>query len=341
MIWYTYTSRLDLLFSARSLLSMKTITTFVMGLVSLLGAGLIQAQIDHFPDQKWKETKTDHFTIRTQGASASTAKKYAEKVWEIAERTMPGLKEEYANNTFKTPNGASGSDDNPYRFTVYIVKRIYPFTEMVEKVTKNMGDNAAGYKQLCLETKMISDSQHRYVVFCLEDRQGDLDALLVHSIASTMLAGHGRMKQSNFFHTAGYGYYAEHIIFKKCRVHYLDFSQYYKDVEVVRGAVLDGKSPWPKAVQNMVKKGDVKPRLSELFSTDVAQLNPPRSGLLFALAHFMCHEPENTKKHHDYMNKLRAGSTPSVDLIVETFGYENEEAFNAALTEYILSRKFR
>ena len=125
------------------------------------------AQIDHFPNHRWKETKTEHFTIRTLSTSPSVAKKYAEKVWEICDRTMPGLKEEYANNTFKTPDGASGSDDKPYRFTIYLVKRIYPFTEMVDKVVKNMGDRAEGYKKLCLETKMMSDSKHRYVVFCL------------------------------------------------------------------------------------------------------------------------------------------------------------------------------
>jgi hypothetical protein len=317
---------------------MKEILTLIILALSL---ATTHAQIDHFPDQKWKETQTDHFTIRTQGASASTAKKYSKKVWGICERTMPGIKEEYAENTFRTPGGSVGSDDKPYRFTIYIVKRIYPFNEMVDAVTKNMGDRAAGYKQLCLQTKMIGDAQHRYVVFCLEDRQGDIDALLVHSVASTMLSGHGRMKDLNFFHTAGYGYYAEHLIFKKCRVHYLDFSRYYNNVEMVKGAVLDGRSSWTDPVRKMVKKGDVKPRLSELFNTDVAQLNPPRSGLLFALAHFMCHEPENTKKHHDYMNKLRGGSTPSVDLIVKTFGYESEEAFNTAFTEYILSRKFR
>lgn len=299
------------------------------------------AQIDHFPNHRWKETKTEHFTIRTLSTSPSVAKKYAEKVWEICDRTMPGLKEEYANNTFKTPDGASGSDDKPYRFTIYLVKRIYPFTEMVDKVVKNMGDRAAGYKKLCLETKMLSDSKHRYVVFCLEDRQSELDALLVHSVASSILAGHGRMKKLNFFHTAGFGYYVEHLIFKKCRVHYLDFSQYYENVEVVRGAVLDGKSSWTKPIQKMVKRGVVTPRIGELFGTDVAQLNPPRSGLLFALAHFMCHSDENVKKHHAYLNKLREGESPSVELILECYGYENASAFNTAFKEYILSREFR
>ena len=41
----------------------------------------VLAQTDHFPNQRWKETKTEHFTIRTQGTSPSVAKKYAEKVW--------------------------------------------------------------------------------------------------------------------------------------------------------------------------------------------------------------------------------------------------------------------
>lgn len=317
---------------------MKTIFTFLLLTLSL---SLASAQIDHFPDQKWKETQTDHFTIRTQGASPGGAKRLVEKVWEICERTMPGVKEEFQNNTFQTPGGMTGSDDKPYRFTIYIVKRIYPFQEMVDKVTKDMGENADGYKQLCMETKMLTDSHHRYVVFCLEDRKGDLDSLLVHSAASAILAGHGGMKKLSFFHTAGFGYYVEHLIFKKCRVHYLDFSQYYKNVEVVRGATLDGKSAWTRPVQKMVKKGDVQPRLSELFSTDVEQLSPPRSGLLFALAHFLCDDPENTKKHHAYMTKLREGSPPSVDLMVKCYGYESEEAFNEAFGEYILSRTFR
>ena len=71
---------------------------------------------------------------------------------------MPGLKEEYENNTFQTPNGQSGSEEKPFRFTIYIVKRIYPFEEMVDKVTKKMGDKGVGYKQLCMETKMLQDS---------------------------------------------------------------------------------------------------------------------------------------------------------------------------------------
>ncbi|MBT8043626.1 MAG: hypothetical protein KJO79_01645 [Verrucomicrobiae bacterium] len=317
---------------------MKKLVLFAL---LMLSPGVTHAQVEHFPNQKWRETKTDHFTIRTQGASAAGAKRLAEKVWEICERTMPGIKEEYANNTFQTPTGASGSDDKPYRFTIYIVKRIYPYQEMVEKVAQDMGDRAAGYKRLCMETKTFSDRQHRYAVFCLEDRQGDIEALLAHSVASSMLAGHGRMKGRNFFHTAGYGYYVEHLLFKKCRIHYLDFSRYYEDVEMVRGEVLDAKSPWTRPLKKMVRKGDVKPRLRDLVGTDVAELNPPRSGLLFALAHYMCHEPENTKKHHAYMNKLRAGASVSMELILESYGFENEKAFNTAFTGYILSRKFR
>ncbi|MFK7911363.1 MAG: hypothetical protein AB8F34_12300 [Akkermansiaceae bacterium] len=299
------------------------------------------AQVDHFPDQKWKETKTDHFTIRTQGVSPTTAKKYAEKVWEICNRTMPGLADEFANNTFKTPTGESGSDEKPYRFTIYLVKYISPFSEMVNKIAKDKGDRADGFKQVCMQTKMMPDAKRRYVVFCMEERKGDIDALLVHSVASTILAGHGRMRSNSFFHTAGYGYYVEHLIFKKCRVHYLDFSRYYEKAEVVRGAILDGNSPWTRPVQKLVKKGDLKPDLTLIYNTTVAQLNPPRSGMLFAFAHFLCHTDEMVQKHHTYLNKLRAGEKPSTDLILECFGYENKAAFNTALKEYIESRKFR
>ena len=175
----------------------------------------------------------------------------------------------------------------------------------------------------------------------MEDRKSDIDALLVHSVASAILAGHSRMRGKNFFHTAGYGYYAEHLIFKKCRVHYLDFNRYYENVEIVRGEVLDGSSPWTRPIQKMVRRGELEPKLAKVFTTTVDGLNPPRSGLLLALAHFMCHDDENVKKHHVYLNKLRAGESASTDLILECYGYDSLDAFDAAWKEYILSRKFR
>ena len=60
-----------------------------------------------------------------------------------------------------------------------------------------------------------------------------------------------------------------------------------------------------------------------------------------ALAHFMCHGEENVKKHHQYLKKLRAGESASTALILECYGYDNLDAFDAAWKEYIVSRKFR
>jgi hypothetical protein len=63
--------------------------------------------------------------------------------------------------------------------------------------------------------------------------------------------------------------------------------------------------------------------------------------MLFALAHFMCHDDEQVKKHHAYLDKLRAGEKPSIQLILKCYGYDSDAAFNTALKEYIESRKFR
>lgn len=317
----------------------KLITLFILTISSVVSFG----QINHFPDHKWKEKQTEHFAIRTLSTSPKLAEKYVEKVWKVCERVLPGIKEEYANNTFKTVKGDKASDTAPYRFTVYLVGRKYPFKDMVDKMASQLDEGKAeGFKKICMETLMITDADNRYVVLCLDGRTGPTEAVLVHSVASAMLAGHCRISgDSGFFYTAGFGYYMEHMIFKKCRVYYLDFSEYYKDVKIIRGTTLDSDSPWPKPIQKMVKKDVVKPRIMELFGTTVNQLNPPRSGMIFALAHFFCNDPENVKMHHALVNKLRDGKEFSVELILESYGKGSEKEFNTAVEEYILTRKFR
>ncbi len=103
----------------------------ILALVLLAGP-LVQAQHVHFPAGKWKEKKSDHFTLRIDSTSADPAARNAEKVWEICEVVLPGMKQDFEKNEFRMPGGGEASDDAPFRFTVYLLGNGGDFDEVVK-----------------------------------------------------------------------------------------------------------------------------------------------------------------------------------------------------------------
>ena len=80
----------------------------------LAAAPLANAQHAHFPAGKWKEKKSDHFTLRIDSTNADPAARNAEKVWEVCVAVLPGMKQDFEKNEFRTPSGGEASDDAPF-----------------------------------------------------------------------------------------------------------------------------------------------------------------------------------------------------------------------------------
>lgn len=90
----------------------------IAGIFSLAVA---QAQTVHFPDLEWREKERDHIMIRTHRTGSDSARRYAEKTYEVMEEILPELTADFETGNFRTPGGGEAGTKGAFRFTTYLV----------------------------------------------------------------------------------------------------------------------------------------------------------------------------------------------------------------------------
>lgn len=308
---------------------------------------LVSAQVEHFQGFKWRERETDHFTLRAVGTNHDPARRYAEKVWDECVRVMPGLEDDFAKNEFRTPGGSKGADSSPYRFTVYLIGSGLEYGTVLEQQQKRSGWTA-NRVQSCKITRNYGDPQNRYRVLCKAnpEKSGggerDLTPAFVHGTATTILEGRGLTGNMPFWMTAGWGYYVEHRIFRLCRVHYIDFKTYYENekADFKRGAALEPDESWPNPLKKMCKK-DIRESLDKVCKAQILTLTPSQSGYIFALTYFLVSTEENMVKYRKLVERSRKGTQITKQVLLDTYGYEDDAALEADWYEFMESRQFK
>lgn len=316
-------------------------------LATCLATPTLCAQHVHFPDQNWKERKSDHFTLRVASTSNDPASRYAEKVWEVCVAVMPGMKQDFEKNEFRTPRGGEASDDAPFRFTIYLLGNGRDYDEVVRVDAERNGWDA-NQVRLIKQTANYSDPSHRYVVLCKgkvgETGGGgdrDVTPVFVHSTGSSLMQGQARGRNLPFWMTAGFGYYVEHQLFSLCRVHYLDFEAYYNNnAEIKTGEALGPDDSWAKVLKRMCKKGQ-RVSLAKVCAAEILTLTPEQSGYLFALTSFLVRDEPARVKYRELIAKAAAGTAIDKDLLLATYGYADDAALEKEWYEWIESRDFK
>lgn len=320
------------------------------GLALALGLStLALAQPQHFENMNWRERETDHFTLRASGTNHDPARRYAEKVWDECLRVMPGLEQDFTDNEFRTPRGAKGADEAPFRFTVYLVGTGHDYDQLLEQEQKRNGWDQNRIRA-CKVTRSYNDPHNRYRVLCKADPENsggggetDLTPSFVHGTASALLEGRGRSGNMPFWMTAGWGYYVEHRIFRLCRVYYVDFENYYgtnQNAEIVRGGALGPDKAWTDPLQTLCKKG-VRESLEKVCKADILTLTPNESGYIFALTCFLVSTEERLQHYRTLLKKSRGGAAITKELLLSTYGYADDAALEADWYEFIESRDFK
>ena len=325
-------------------MSMNEWIGFGMGLLMTVG---LQAQEQHFDGWKWKERETDHFALRAESSGYDPASKYAEKVWDVCIEAPPGLIADVEKNEFRTPTGSKGSEEAPFRHTVYLLGNGDDFNRLVEIDAKRNGWGVNTVR-ITQETANYADPHHRYGVFCKADPKqsagGDRDmtSVFVHSTASSLLAGRSRSHQLPFWMTAGYGYYVEHRLFDLCRVLYLDFEAYYANqkAEIKRGETLGPDKSWASVLRRMCKK-DERVSLDDVCTAQILTLSPKESGYIFALSYFLVRDDDARKKYQQLVAKARDGQAIVNSLLLEVYGYADNAALEKEWYEWMESRDFK
>lgn len=316
-------------------------------LLAALGTATLAAQDSHFDGWKWKERETDHFLIRAEGTRYDPASRYAEKVWDVVVEILPALEKDFTENLFRTPDGAKGAEEAPYRHSVYLLGRGDDFNRLVQIDAGRNGwdDNTV---RLTKTTANYADPRHRYGVFCKADPNqsagGDRDItpVFVHSTASTLLEARSQARQLPFWMTAGFGYYVEHRLFELCRVHYLDFEAYYAEnnAEVKEGATLGPDESWAEVIRELCKDGE-RESLEEVCTARILTLSPNESGYIFALTCFLVRDEEARKHYRKLVEQAREGDRIDKALLLETYGYADDAALEKEWYEWLESRDFK
>lgn len=317
----------------------------------LLFLTLASAQTAHFPDLEWKEKEEDHILIRTHKTSTDPARKYAEMTYEVLEAILPGLTADFAQNEFRTPGGAEAGANDKFRFTTYLVDTGADFHRLVMTEAKR-SNWPAGNVQVVNQVGNFTDSENRYLVICKSDpmetgggKGQDRTPILVHNTGSLLMKGRSRQANLPFWMTAGMGYYAEHMVLKKCSVAYLDFDGHYRQepddkVEIRRGAALKLGTDWARTLKDLCKKGN-RVSLAKTLAAEILSLSPNESGYVFALTYYLVSDEDQAKKYQSFLKAIREGETPDAELLLKTYGFADEGAFETAWYEWMESRKFK
>ncbi len=316
-------------------------------LIPWLAITPLVAQESHFDGWKWKERETDHFLIRAESTGYDPASRHAEKLWEVVVEVLPGLEKDFSENLFRTPDGAKGAESPPYRHTVYLLGKGDDFNRLVGIDAGRNGWDANTVR-MTRHTANYADPRYRYGVFCKADPNqsagGDRDvtAVFAHSTGSTLLSGRSRSKRLPFWMTAGFGYYVEHRLFDRCRVHYLDFEAYYKenDAELKRSETLGPDKDWPGVLRRLCKD-DKRVSLEDVCTAQILTLSPNESGYIFALTCFLVRDEEARKKYQTLVAHARDGKTVDRSRLLETYGYDDDAALEAEWYEWVESRQFK
>lgn len=320
----------------------KTTLALLLGIVPMLSA-----QDSHFDGVKWREKETDHFLIRAHGTNYDPASKLAEKVWVVCLDVLPGLKDDFEKNEFRTPNGSKGADEAPFRYSVYLVEDGADFRHLVDI---DAGRNGWDANQVRLTNKVgnYAEPQCRYGVFCKGDPMQsaggnrDISPVFVHSTGAALLRGRCLSATIPFWMRAGFGYYVEHMIFELCRVHYLDFESYYRDndAEFTKGETLGPDEDWPSVLRKLCKDGK-RCSLEEVMNAQVITLTPNESGYMFALTYFLVRDEAAQENYRKLVNGLREGESVNAAAILEAYGYADATALETEWYEWMETRKFK
>lgn len=306
------------------------------------------AQHQHFGDGwNWRERQSDHFTLRASGTDHDPARRYAEKVWEICLGVLPGLGPDFADNEWRTPRGAEGSDAAPFRFTVYLVGTGDAYRQLTARDAERNGWDANHVRSTHM-TRNYADPHNRYYVLCKADPENsggggeqDLTAAFVHGTGAALLSGRARRSDLPFWMTAGFGYYVEHRLFELCRVHYLDFEAYYGDTnaEIKRGLTLGPDESWARVVRKLCKDGQ-RETLDAVCSAEILTLTPNRSGYIFALTCFLLRDEPAVAKYRELVAQARDGREVDKERLLATYGYADDGALEGAWYEWLEGRDF-
>jgi len=307
-----------------------------------------------FTGLDFKIKQLDHFRVHTLGTSNDPADKYAEKIYAEMVKTIPALPALFEKQGFRAPGKEPNSHDFPdpdkrFRHNIFLVEDSGHYQTMVSQYGATLPEQI---KQNFINSSgtvgNFIDFDHRMTV--IRKQAGHpAEQLLAHLLGFQLVAATTEQAKVPFWLRMGAGYFAEHRLFQKCTVHYLDFNNYYQsesgaagggDAKMTKAEILSNSESWIKPLKVLCKK-EKRVNLERLFAVTTAELTPNDSGYAMALFSFMNSSPDKTTAFSSLLSMIKDGGTPNPQDMADVFGYATPEEFEAAWYAYVMSPSFR
>ncbi len=178
-------------------------------------------------------------------------------------------------------------------------------------------------------------------------KRGVWNPFPTHCIAGDVLraqmGGIGGVGMRGYFAiSVGHSYFKEIQLCEETVTQLINADSYESDEVVKSGGFKDGRK-WARTLRSLVKKGKVKPSLSELYSVeDAGDLSPERTVTMYGLARYMQSTPDRLAKFSKFMERVDTSqAVPVPEELAKIFGFESVTAFEADWIEYLKSTAFK
>jgi hypothetical protein len=158
---------------------------------------------------------------------------------------------------------------------------------------------------------------------------------------STQMGGVSKFGSSGYFAlVTGHAYYKEIQLAGKSATSMISAQYDNDDLFQTRGFG-DGTG-WAKELKKLVRKGDAKPSIKDLYGYTANTLSPTQLVLLYSFSHFAQSTPQLLAGYAKMAERVdTSNQVPEAVELAKLLGFETVEQLEKAWIEYIGSSKFK
>ena len=105
---------------------------------------------------------------------------------------------------------------------------------------------------------------------------------------------------------------------------------------------LDRWCGWARALKKIVRKGDMKLRVSALLSYQVENLKPKQLVAIYSFSYYMQSTPERIANYAELIRRIETNSQVPKDIeIAKIFGFDSVADFEKDWEEFVKSTDFK
>ena len=305
-----------------------------------------------FPDTEitFEILQTDHFLVMSDGFKVKNIAETAERVWHGMAFQHPGFRDKWGEQrraifvieeeeTHKMVGeyymnylDANNMREESMRLAITWPKSTGSTIYLTDEIA-----NEHGLFEAARVYKVSKDNETSF--------KKVFTPFVTHTLASDMLTTQmggtsGFGSAGRFAITTGHAYYKEIQLAGESGTSLISAQYDSSEIQSARG-FQDGTS-WAKELKKLVRKGTVKPNITELYSYKADTLTPEQLVLLYSFSYYMQSDMARLAAYTKMIARVETSKQiPEAIEVAKLFGFETVEELEKAWNEFIMSSAFK